>query len=267
MSFDHEPPRLRTLQRHLPRELSLVLEDTHADDATSAELAALDQRVKRALHANERERTQVRSPYPPAKRSRVAAVVFTFAIGAAAGVAGSSAVFYAISPSTPPSTPASTASQRPPRARLALPPAKSAEPPAAPEPPTDEEPAPVGSSAPRGSAQSPVKSSTVESSPEPSNRPAAGSREEFALIARAQGVLAGNPGLALALTSDHERNFPNGVLIQERELVAIDALLRLGRRAEATARAAHFHRHFPTSVHGRRIDVLLGNGGTSGASR
>jgi hypothetical protein len=52
-------------------------------------------------------------------------------------------------------------------------------------------------------------------------------------------------------------------LVQERELVVIDALLRLGRRAEAIARAARFHQQFPTSVHGRRIDVLLGNGDSS----
>ncbi|MET0792442.1 MAG: hypothetical protein ABW061_13055, partial [Polyangiaceae bacterium] len=63
---------------------------------------------------------------------------------------------------------------------------------------------------------------------------------------------------ALVLAAEHAREFPAGVLTQEREVIAIDALLRLGRRSEAEARAASFHRQFPASAHGRRVDVLLG---------
>ncbi|HEY0468635.1 MAG TPA: hypothetical protein VGC79_30785 [Polyangiaceae bacterium] len=119
---------------------------------------------------------------------------------------------------------------------------------------------------PRESTRLPARAPAAEPPTESSSRPASGTREEFALLARAQAVLARNPGLALALASDHERNFPNGALVQERELVAIDALLRLGRRAEASGRAARFHQQFPSSVHGRRIDVLLGSGEASGGA-
>ncbi|HYQ02892.1 MAG TPA: hypothetical protein VER96_29675 [Polyangiaceae bacterium] len=259
MTFEQDPPRLRTLTGELPRELSLVLGDTHADDATVAELVALEQRVNRALRESELARSRVRSARPPAKRGRIAAVVFTFALGAAAGVAGSSAVFFVLSPSSPAPQVTAASSHNAPQARHAAP-VTPTEPTPAPELPVDDptQPAP----ATRESARAPTKNPVAEPSTEPSNRPAPGSREEFALLARSQAALASNPGLALALTSDHERNFPNGALVQERELVAIDALLRLGRRAEAVGRAARFHQQFPTSVHGRRIDVLLGSGGS-----
>ena len=89
-------------------------------------------------------------------------------------------------------------------------------------------------------------------------------REELTLLAQAQGSLDANPRQALALAGEHQRRFPHGALVQEREVVAIDALLRLGRRGEAAIRAVRFHREFPASVHGRRLDVLLGTGGGSG---
>jgi hypothetical protein len=61
--------------------------------------------------------------------------------------------------------------------------------------------------------------------------------EEAALIERARASLASSPADALARTLEHAAQFPAGKLAMERELVAIDALGRLGRRAEARARA------------------------------
>jgi hypothetical protein len=85
-----------------------------------------------------------------------------------------------------------------------------------------------------------------------------GSRDELALLARAQAALASDPATALSLVNDHQARFTRGALAQEREVVAIDALLRLGRRSEALGRAVRFNQQFPGSVHARRIDVLLG---------
>lgn len=81
---------------------------------------------------------------------------------------------------------------------------------------------------------------------------------ELALIREAQDALRTSPARALALTDEHRRRFGDGALAQEREVVAIDALVRLGRRAEAGARAAELHRRWPRSAHGRRVDVLVG---------
>ena len=81
---------------------------------------------------------------------------------------------------------------------------------------------------------------------------------EVSLLGRAQQALASDPNAALALTDEHARHYPAGVLRQEREFIAIQALHRLGRRSEAAARADEFLSRFPDSAHHRRIDLLLG---------
>jgi len=59
---------------------------------------------------------------------------------------------------------------------------------------------------------------------------------------------------------EHRRRFGDGTLAQEREVLAIDALTRLGRETNAGDRAARFHSRWPRSAHRRRIDVILGGG-------
>jgi hypothetical protein len=81
---------------------------------------------------------------------------------------------------------------------------------------------------------------------------------ELALLARAQRALATEPALALQLAAAHERQFSASQLAQEREVIEVQALVQLGRRAEAQARAEAFRRRFPHSAHARRIDVILG---------
>lgn len=80
---------------------------------------------------------------------------------------------------------------------------------------------------------------------------------ELALIGAAQEALRTSPARALALTAEHRRRFGAGTLAQERELVAIEALVSLGRADEARRRALAFHRRWPSSAHRRRIDVLV----------
>ncbi len=80
---------------------------------------------------------------------------------------------------------------------------------------------------------------------------------ELALIRSAQDELTTWPARALAFTDQHRRRFGEGTLAQEREVVAIDALVRLGRGADARARADAFRARWPRSAHLRRIDVLV----------
>jgi hypothetical protein len=80
---------------------------------------------------------------------------------------------------------------------------------------------------------------------------------EFSLLRRAQGALSSDPGKAFGLSRVHEQSFPDGALAQEREVLAIDALLRLGRKNEAALRARAFGARFPGSVHGPRVDGLM----------
>jgi hypothetical protein len=72
---------------------------------------------------------------------------------------------------------------------------------------------------------------------------------ERALLDAARSAMEREDGAAtLAATALHERRFPNGILVQEREALAVRALLLLGRKADAAARVARFRALFPDSV-------------------
>jgi hypothetical protein len=80
---------------------------------------------------------------------------------------------------------------------------------------------------------------------------------EVMLLKRAQQALASDPAQALALSKVHEKRFAGGLLEQEREVIAIEALLRLGQTAAALARAEQFHERYPGSAHARRLKALF----------
>ena len=80
---------------------------------------------------------------------------------------------------------------------------------------------------------------------------------EAELLNAAQRVLSTNPERALALTRTHRQRFPNGVLAQEREVIAIEALSRLGRKDDARRRSEEFGRTYPGSAHQRKVESAL----------
>ncbi len=87
--------------------------------------------------------------------------------------------------------------------------------------------------------------------------PIATTREpEVDFLRRAQAVLASSPSEALKMADAHPSMYPRGVLAQEREVIAIDALARLGRRREAALRAEAFRSAFPRSAHLSRLAAL-----------
>jgi hypothetical protein len=85
-----------------------------------------------------------------------------------------------------------------------------------------------------------------------------GPEAEVKLLERAQDALRSRPDEALALCNDHAQRFPSGMLVQEREVIAIEALVKTGRKEEARTRADRFKARFPGSSHTRRLDALLG---------
>jgi hypothetical protein len=86
---------------------------------------------------------------------------------------------------------------------------------------------------------------------------------EVSLLEEAQAASRGDPQRALDLTDRDALRFPNGTLAQEREVIAIDALTRLGRMEDARARARLFFQAFPGSAHGPRVAALVGHPGIS----
>jgi hypothetical protein len=70
-------------------------------------------------------------------------------------------------------------------------------------------------------------------------------------------MLRSDPGAALLRTKEHARKFPHGRFVQEREVVAVDALFRLGRAQQGRSRAERFLSRYPSSIHRATIQSFL----------
>jgi hypothetical protein len=82
---------------------------------------------------------------------------------------------------------------------------------------------------------------------------------ERELLDRARSAFAaGDPAATLASVNLHARRFPNGRLEEEREALAVKALVDAGRYDEARARGARFRIRFPRSFLSPTIDEALG---------
>jgi hypothetical protein len=83
-------------------------------------------------------------------------------------------------------------------------------------------------------------------------------REESAMLAQARDALhGGDPTGALRILDAARVKFANGVLNQEREALAIEALARSNKTKAASQRAAAFLRAYPTSPHAAHVRTFL----------
>lgn len=80
---------------------------------------------------------------------------------------------------------------------------------------------------------------------------------ELSLLQRSRASLRRDPAAALALTEQHVREYPAGLFVEERELLAIQALLKQRRDAEAVQRAERFVAEQPASAYAVRIREML----------
>lgn len=77
---------------------------------------------------------------------------------------------------------------------------------------------------------------------------------EQALLEQALASLRrGDATGALARVAEHESRFSGGALVEEREVLAIRALVIEGRTDDARARAGRFRVRFPHSI---QLDVI-----------
>jgi hypothetical protein len=81
---------------------------------------------------------------------------------------------------------------------------------------------------------------------------------ERALIDRSHAALArANAQAALEAVAQHEKSFPHGQLAEEREALAVQALVMAGRTQEAANRAGRFRKAYPQSVFLPVVDEAL----------
>lgn len=83
-------------------------------------------------------------------------------------------------------------------------------------------------------------------------------RERNLLDMARTALSRGDTSSALSAVETHAKEFPRSQLAQEREVLAIQALVSAGRVPEARRRAAAFHTAFPKSPLGAIVDEATG---------
>ncbi len=258
-------PRRLLETRSLPSELTRAL---HAapGEPEQADLQALANRLGATLGVPLAAPTLAAAPNASGVALVVASAAKPFSAlavwvlgGVALGVGLSGLATYSVarldSP-TPPSSPSAETRQ----VVQALSPAVAAAPPLAVEPEPTVAVASAGSAKPnpfaveRGATDAGLVTASTSADAAVALEP---QESELSLLRRAQQVVSTNPSRALALSALHGRAFPGGLLAQEREVLAIDALTRLGRLQEAQARARAFGERYPGSAHAPRLRALL----------
>lgn len=113
---------------------------------------------------------------------------------------------------------------------------------------------PLSREAPRPSRPIPAEPSAAAGVDAPTD---ATQPSELELLRGARLSLKSSPAEALRQAEQHRASYPAGKLTQERELIAISALMALGRRTAALSRASRFEQAFPTSPYRKQIGELL----------
>ncbi len=80
---------------------------------------------------------------------------------------------------------------------------------------------------------------------------------EMRYLGRARELLEEHPAEAIGLLEQHRRAHPNGILREEREAFAIEALVSLGHRVEAERRYYDFLSTYPSSSFAPRLRTLM----------
>lgn len=87
---------------------------------------------------------------------------------------------------------------------------------------------------------------------------AASAATELSLLQRARAVLASRPREAFILTQQHREKYPSGMFAQERDALAVEAMMRAGEMGTARSLAERFLRAYPSSPHAHRFRESMG---------
>jgi hypothetical protein len=124
--------------------------------------------------------------------------------------------------------------------------------PASPAAPRTED-APIVADVPAIEAGKPSRRPRVDSTPSAPESIADDAMREAKLVALARKQLGTDPAKALASTQQHGRDFPRGVLVEERRAIEVRALAQLDRMEEARRAAEAFLREFGDGPHAAAV--------------
>jgi hypothetical protein len=262
---DHDPRPLIEAGSDAPETLRDALAAARADLPRADRLASLAGRLPLGTHPSPPNATPGAGTAAPAP-SILSGVVVGAALGAVVSGAG---LYWDVQRAAPAPAPSVVASPMSPQAPE--PPRALSNPPRAPAPRAVVEGAPPAAAPSRGASTPALASgqaapdeapASEDAGVKPSALPdvaggAKDERTEAELLESARNRLSASPGEALSLTQEHAARFPRGVLSQEREVLAIRALLALGRADEARARRDRFAAAYPGSAHNRLLATLF----------
>ena len=128
--------------------------------------------------------------------------------------------------------------------------------PAAPAPPPGHEAEPAAGSAELGTKQ--PASEGVAAQPAPTPQPSErSSRREIAELVRIRALLEHDPAAAYRLAQQSEREFPHGLLSEERQALQVLALAKSGSIEAAERKAQEFFARYPQSPMRERLEAAL----------
>lgn len=211
----------RWLEEGAPTEVARLLESAHIDEPTEAQLQRLTARVQPLLDAP----PPGAAPPVASLAGKVLSAVLVLGVGVGLGVW--------LTRAEPPPIPLQTG-------------AVDSRPVPAAEPPGPPAPAPLPLPPPAVPRR--------ELPPPPPPRVTESVDEELELLQTASRAPAAE---ALTLVARHVERFPGSALAQEREVVAVRALVELGLRDDGRRRADAFRERWPTSSHLLKLEALL----------
>ncbi len=236
------------MSRDSSRALSERARELLRAERTASEPEALQRRAlaraRVTFEAQSASRSETRSTLPAARRKPLVRVALLAAAAVSvAGIAAASAGWWLTQAEVTPVTP------------LTAPPTR-----VLPQPTTHA--APRTASAPARALASTRGSALSPRAPAPASAPARSvaaevakppvARQyalELALLEPARSAVArGDYAGALTAASAHQREFPSGLLTEERSALRVRALWGLGRVSEANAAAAAFRQRYPRSA-------------------
>lgn len=103
----------------------------------------------------------------------------------------------------------------------------------------------------------PIAAETATASSTRARSAASGSRREIAQLARIKAVLEQDPAAARRLIRAAQREFPAGLLVEEREGLDVIALFALGQQQRARVNAERFIARYPQSALRPKLERLI----------